>query len=193
MFDLKAKIKERKPKIGDTLFIAIDGHGGSGKSTLADILSGKLDATLIRTDDFASWENPFNWYTDVIEKVFKPILNGAKELHYQPTSWWENHNPELVTKSVTPVMILEGVSSSRKEFRDYISLSIFVNTPREICLTRGVERDLQSNTRKSEEELSKMWKTWFAEEDVYMRRDNPKDHVDIVVSGTRPVEEQIQF
>lgn len=88
-------------------------------------------------------------------------------------------------------MILEGVSSSRKEFRRYIGLSFFVETPVEICLKRGVERDLV--TGKSEEELLKIWGEWIEEENRYMERDHPKEYADIVIDGTRPFEEQVQF
>ena len=191
MHDLEKLISERKPKVGDTFFIAGVGHGGSGKSTLGKLLATKLNAELIHTDDFASWENPLDWHKDLIEKVFKPISEGAKVLNYQPTSWWENHHPEKVSKSVTGTMILEGVSSSRGEFRDYISLSIFVDTPKEICLERGIERD--RSTGKSEEELRKMWEEWFAEEDKYIKQDNPKAYADIVVSGIEPFEQQLKF
>jgi len=44
---------------------------------------------------------------------------------------------------VTDQLILEGVGSSRTEFRKYLGLSIFVETPREICISRGVARDLE--------------------------------------------------
>jgi len=190
MANIQAIISNKSPKAGGTLFVAIDGRGGSGKSTLAKLLSRKLEAEIIRTDDFAGWDNPLNWYPNVIKQVFNPIKNGATTLSYKPTSWWKNHHPEpVVNQPVTKIMILEGVSSSRKELRDYISLSIFVDTPKEICLKRGVERD--GNTGKSEEELTKIWKDWLAEEDEYMKRDNPKMNADIVLDGTKPFEEQI--
>lgn len=180
-----------KPKVGEVTFIAVDGHGGSGKSTLAKLLAEKLSAKIIHTDDFAGWDNPLNWWPNVIKEVFKPIENGAKSLSYQPASWWENHHPEPIKdQPVTEIMILEGVSSSRKEFDDYISYRIFVDTPKDICMKRGVERD--SGTGKSKEELTKLWEDWLAEEDTYMQRDNPKDKADIVIDGTKPFNEQIE-
>ena len=190
MVNLQKLLNKTESKVGKTLFIAVDGHGGSGKTTLAKWLSEKLGAEIIHTDDFAGWDNPLNWYPNVIEQVFEPISKDAKTLSYQPASWWENHHPDPVKdQSVTDVMILEGVSSSRSEFRDYISLSIFVDTPKDICLERGVNRD--TGTGKSIEELTKMWEEWFAEEDVYIKRDNPKENADIVINGTKPFEEQI--
>lgn len=181
-----------KPKVGEVTFIAVDGHGGSGKSTLAKLLSEKLNAEIIHTDDFAGWDNPLNWWPNVIKEVFEPIKAGATSLSYQPASWWENHYPEPVeNQPVTPVMILEGVSSSRKEFDDYISLRIFVDTPKDVCLARGIERD--TGTGKSKDELTKMWEEWFDEEETYIQRDNPKEKADMVIDGTKPFEEQISF
>jgi uridine kinase len=192
MIDLIELLKTKEAKVGKTLFIAVDGHGGSGKTTLAKWLSEMLGAEIIHTDDFAGWDNPLNWYSNVIEQVFEPISNGVKTLSYQPASWWENHHPDPIEdQSVTEVMILEGVSSSRSEFRDYISLSIFVDTPKDVCLDRGVNRD--TGTGKSIEELTKMWEDWFTEEDVYIKRDNPKGNADIVIDSTKPFEDQIKF
>ncbi|QQS15409.1 MAG: (d)CMP kinase [Candidatus Moraniibacteriota bacterium] len=127
---LEKLLSEKEAKVGDTIFIAVDGHGGSGKSTFAKWLSEELDAQIIQTDDFASWDNPLNWWPLVIEKVFDPIKKGARTLSYPRSSWWENHHPEpVIDQPVTKIMILEGVSSLRKEFRNYISLGFFVDTP----------------------------------------------------------------
>lgn len=188
--NLQEILATKQPKVGNTLFIAVDGHGGSGKSTLARLLADKLGASLIQTDDFARWDNPLNWWPLVIERVFEPIKAGAKTLSYPRSKWWENHYPEpVVDQPVTTIMIFEGVSSSRKEFRDCVSLSIFVDTPKEVCLQRGVKRD--SGTGKSKEELEKMWTGWFEEEEKYIQRDNPREYADIVIDGTKPFEEQI--
>ncbi len=192
MKNILSELLSIKPKVGKTTFIAIDGHGGSGKSTLAELFSEKLNAEVIHTDDFSGWENPLNWWPDIVEKVFEPIRNGATSLSYQPASWWGNHHPEPVkNQPVTKIMILEGVSSSRKEFDEYISYRVFVDTPKDICLERGIARD--TGTEKSKEELTKMWEEWFVEEEIYIQRDNPKQKADIVIDGTLPFKKQISF
>jgi uridine kinase len=191
MADILEMLESKPPRAGYVKFIAIDGHGGSGKSSLANWLAKKLNAQIIHTDDFASWDNPLNWWPLVIEQVFEPIKAGAKALNYLRSKWWEDHNPEsVVDQTVTSVMILEGVSSLRKEFRPYLSLGIFVDTPEGICLERGIARDL--STGKSREELQKIWQDWLKDEDEYMERDLPAKYADIVIDGTRPFEEQIK-
>lgn len=192
MFSIKQSLHNKKPKVGKVTFVAVDGHGGSGKSSLAKLLSVSLNAEIIHTDDFASFDNPLQWHSLLIEKVFQQITLGAKEVSYDRSKWWDTHYPEPVKgQEVTDIMILEGVSALRREFRDYISLGIFVDTPREICIARGIERDLQ--TGKPIEEITKLWTKWIQDEDAYFKRDTPKEYADIAVDGTKPFEEQISF
>lgn len=173
--------------------IAIDGHGGSGKSTLALLLSQKLNAEVVHTDDFASWDNPLNWYLALIEQVFKPIQKGAKLLNYPRSRWWEGHNPEsVVNQPVTHLMILEGVSALRDEFRPYINYGIFVDTPKEVCLKRGFERD-RGQDGKPDEEIKKMWEQWYRNEEIYMQQATPKAFADLVIDGTKALADQIDF
>ena len=192
MKNILLELLPTQPKVGKVTFIAVDGHGGSGKSTLAKLLSEKLNAEIIHTDDFTGWNKPLDKWMNVIKEVFEPINANAKTLTYKPASWWENHHPAVIeNQPVTEIMILEGVSSARKEFDDYISYRIFVDTPKEICLERGLARD--TGTGKDKNELTKIWEEWFDEEDAYMENDDPKAKADLVIDGTVPFEEQISF
>ena len=191
MNTIKAKLNNMQPKCGKVKFIAVDGHGGSGKSTLAKILSEQLNAEIIQTDDFAGWNNPENWWPLVIETIFEPIIRGSTALSYPRSKWWQTHNPEpVIDQPVTNIMILEGVSSLRKEFRQYISLSIFVDTPLDICLKRGFERD-KGQDGKSDDEIKAMWRKWYEKEQLYIARDNPKEFADLVLDGAKPFTKQL--
>jgi uridine kinase len=190
MTNIKKLLAKVQPSAGSTKIIAIDGHGGSGKSSLASWLAKKLDAEVIHTDDFASWDNPFDWWSELIKLVLEPISQGKKVLSYPRSSWWEGHTrPGVLNQRITPIVILEGVTSSRKEFRKYIALEIFVDTPKEICLERGITRDLEFG--KSRDELEQIWQEYYLEEEKYMKRDNPQEFADIVVDGTRSFEKQL--
>lgn len=172
--------------------IAVDGHGGSGKSTLANLLSQNFNAQIIHTDDFAGWDNPTDWWPLVIERVFEPIKNGAKVLNYPRSKWWEDHHPEpVVNQPVTPIIILEGVTSLRTEFRPYISYAIYVDTPREVCIQRGFERD-RGMDGKSDQEIMAMWAEWQDAENAYIARDNPRAYANLVIDGTKPFEAQLE-
>jgi uridine kinase len=188
--DIDKALATKQPKIGNVKFIAVDGHGGSGKSRFAAYLAHMLHAEIIHTDDFASWDNPLNWWPLVIERVFRPIGDGATKLSYPRSKWWPNHYPEpMIDQPVTSIMLLEGVGSLRKEFRNYISFGIFVDTPEGICLERGIQRDV--STGKSREEVVKLWQQWLREENIYLERDQPKRYADLVIDGTKSLEQQI--
>ncbi len=185
-------LDSKQPKAGPVKFIAIDGRGGSGKSTVAKLIADKFSAEIIQTDDFASWENQINWWPLVIERVFQPIIDGAQTLNYPRSKWWPTHRPKpVVNQRVTPIMILEGVTALRKEFRPFVSLGIFVDTPRDTCIQRGIERDLANNTGKSKEEIITMWQNWAKGEDDYINRNNPKDYAEIIIDGTQPLDDQL--
>ena len=77
----------------------------------------------------------------------------------------------------------------RKEFRNYMSFGIFVDTPEEICHKRGIQRDV--STGKPREEVVKLWQQWLREENLYLKRDQPKRYADLVIDGTKPFEKQI--
>jgi uridine kinase len=191
MSKLKEQILNTSPKLGKCRLVAIDGHGGSGKSTLASLVADQLNAEVIHTDDFAGWDNPENWWPLVVERVFEPIKNGATSLSYPRSKWWETHNPEpVVNKPVTDIMILEGVSSLRKEFRPYISFGIFVDTPLEVCMQRGFERD-KGQDGKTDEEIKQMWRQWYEKEEAYIKRDKPQEIADLILIGTKLFKEQL--
>ena len=158
-----------------TRIIAIDGCGGAGKTTFAASLAGSLDhCPIIHTDDFASWDHPVDWYPRLIEQVLEPLRQNHVA-HYQKFDWQANQLGQWETLEPCYVMILEGVSASRSEFRRYLSFSIYIETNRELRLKRGIERD--------GEEMLPLWQQWMVEEDEYMLRDQPQKYADLVLSG----------
>ena len=167
----------------DVKFISIDGHGGSGKSTLAKKLAKSLHAEIIHIDDFTGLGATTDWYKALRANVIIPAMTGSMALSYPRAKWWAEHDPEpVVNQKVTEVMIIEGVCSSRVELRDYMALKIFVDTPRDICIERGLSRD-KGMGGKSDEEVLAQWNQWLEWDDEYFAKDDPQSIADIVVSG----------
>ena len=128
------------------------------------------DCPVIHTDDFASWDHPLNWYQRVVEQVLEPLRHNQMA-HFQKFDWRASRLGQLDTVKPCSIVIMEGVSSSRSEFRPYLSFSIYIETDRDLQLKRGIEGD--------SEEILPLWQEWIAKE--YVLRDRPQKYADLVL------------
>jgi uridine kinase len=170
-------IKAASPPLGSpTKVVGIDGPGGAGKSTLArDLAAAFGEVPVVQTDDFASWDNPVDWWPLLLQQVLRPLAAG-EEARYQRYDWNDQRLAEWIELPLRPeLVIVEGVSAIRREFDPYLAYRIWVETPRTLRLRRGLERDGES--------MRGQWESWMAAEDAYVARDNPIARADAVVSG----------
>ena len=160
------------PSAGTTVVVGIDGCGGAGKSTLAAAIVARLPGSaVVHTDDFASWDNPTDWWPRLREQVLEPLAQGRPG-RYQRYDWdarclAEWHDVEA------PIVIVEGVTATRIEFRPYLALRIWVEAPRELRLQRGLERDGPM--------AEPLWLEWMAAEDRYREAHRPQEIADYIV------------
>jgi uridine kinase len=159
-----------------TRIVAIDGYGGSGKSTLARRLAAALDgAPMVPTDDFASWDDQFEWWPRLLEQVIAPLARG-EIARYQRFDWTTRQLAEWIALPRKPAaVIIEGVAAMRREFDPYLAYRIWVDTPPAVRLRRGLERDGQV--------MRAQWDRWMAAEAAYVEMDRPMDRADAVVRG----------
>jgi uridine kinase len=166
----------RPPSPMTTKVVAIDGAGGAGKSTFATHLSAHLgNAEIVRTDDFASWENPVDWWPRLIEVVLEPLAANAKLLRFEASAWEVGRAPKWIEIRPTPVLILEGVTASREAFRPYLTYAIWIDAAADVRLSRGLERDGPGSREQ--------WERWMAAEETYRIREHPDELADLVVRG----------
>jgi uridine kinase len=163
----------RAPAGVRTRIVAIDGGGGAGKSSLAAWLAAELDAPVIRTDDFASWEDPVDWWPELIERALEPLAAGGPA-RYRPTSWGGDEQAPVVIESGGTVLV-EGVTALRRAFRPYCAFGIWVETARARRLQRGIARD--------GERARSRWEQWMEAEDRYIELQRPHSYADFVLPG----------
>ena len=151
--------------------IAIDGPSGSGKSTLADrmvadLRAGGTPTALVRTDDFATWDDPVSWWPRLVEGVLEPLAGGVPG-RYQRVEW-VNGLPRpgaYVTVEVPEVLVLEGVSAGRRSVRPRLSRLVWCEhpDPRQ-RLERAVARDGEA-CREPLRAWQRFENGWFAADD----------------------------
>lgn len=172
--ELEHLIREIMERPGPVRLVAIDGPGGSGKSTFAGRLAEACGAPVIHTDDFASADEPIHWWPRLLAQVIEPLRRGAPA-HFQRYDWRARSLAEWVTVEPAPIIIIEGVTSGRAEWSNRLSFTIWIETPRHIRRTRGLERDGAAALGD--------WTYWMAEEDAHYARDPTRERSDIELSG----------
>jgi len=139
------------PKNGRFYTVAIDGRGGSGKTQLAEYVSRGLPGFLIINGDdyFEPLDNESAWggfneerfETDVII----PIQHGANHIAYQPYDFEQGALCLLQDRVIDQGVCIERCFSIG--FPIDWDLKIWVEPPREVCLSRGIARESMPRDR----------------------------------------------
>ncbi len=169
----------------DRFIIAIDGPGGSGKSFFAEKLCNFLkDYGIVHLDDFyLPATDPeivgsnFDWHR-LINQVLLPFLKHSK-CKYQLYNWTTGVLDSWKEISSRKYLIIDGVTSGSLELRGYLNFIIFIETPVDIRLKRGVERDGENSKN--------IWlNEWMPNESKYFDSDihKTKSICDLIIDGT---------
>lgn len=174
--DLVDMIRRSRPTCGRVRLVAVDGSGGAGKSMFARRLAqGAGDIPVVHTDDFASWENPHDWWDRFEDAVLRPLEPGDP-VRFQAFDWASRQLGDWQEVSKSDVVILEGVSSSRRATVDQLTMAIWIEAPRAERMSRGIARDGET--------MRPAWEHWMAEEDAHFARDRTRDRADLIVDGS---------
>jgi len=161
---------------GQTRWVGIDGCGGAGKSTLAASIAAAVpEAAVVHIDDFAGpriaeWD-----WARFDAQLVQPLLAG-RPAHYQRWDWDRDEGAEWHDVPPGAVVVVEGVSSTRREVHAPWALTVWVEASREVRLARALERD-------GEAMLARWLQQWMPSEDAYVARERPQQRVDLLVSG----------
>ncbi len=188
--DVKTKLFVSPPKNSKYYIVAIDGRGGAGKTTLSKYILEKLDGFLVICGDdyFEPIEHPIAWGGYNEERFFKdviePIKNGSRDVNFRPYDW------DLGKPIEKKIHISKGVLIDRCysfSFELDYDLKIWVETPREVTLSRGISRSSMPEVK-----AEKVWRElWKPLEDRYIQEIKPEDTSDIVIDGTSHFDSQI--
>src|SRR3954447_13966577 len=103
--ELALRIGGLEPRLGAVRLVAVDGPGGAGKSVFSERLSGALGgAPVVHTDDFASWENPLDWW-DLLEGLCLSPLSLGQMARYRRYDWGARMRDGSVWVPPAPVIL----------------------------------------------------------------------------------------
>jgi uridine kinase len=174
-----------------TLLVGIDGGGGAGKSTLAREIRDRADGvTIIEFDDFyrpsferkrraASKEQEvggnFDWRR-LRSQVLLPLAQD-QSTRYQRYDWVADELADWVVVPVGGIVIVEGCYCIRRDLFSFYDSTIWVETPPDLRLQRGLARG-GADTR------DRWLREWLPEEERYVEAENPSTHAHLVIAGT---------
>jgi uridine kinase len=159
---------------GSPRLVAVDGPGGSGKSTFAARLARHAGAPLVHTDDFASWDEPIDWWPRLLTQVIEPLVNGHPA-RYQRYDWADRQLAEWRTVEPCPIVVIEGVTAGRAEWSRHLARTIWIECGRGTRLRRGLERD--------GDDQADQWGSWMAAEDDHYAQDPVRSRASLIVDG----------
>lgn len=183
--------------------VGIDGLGGAGKSTIVNSLELELNKNgyecyILHIDDFINkreiryndskeqWYCYYNiqWrYDYLIKEILEPIKRGEEikkviELYDKEN---DKYNVKQIYIPKGAILILEGVFLQRKELKDYLDFTIYLDVEKEIRLKRVLKRD--GYIGDAEDIKCKYEKRYFPAEDRYLIEYNPIENADLVLKN----------
>jgi uridine kinase len=182
--------------------IGIAGASCSGKTELARWLGRRLDAPILNLDhyyndlpDLPFEERARQNFDEPAALDYRLILEHTLALSRgeairAPQYDFATHRRETAEEEVTPggYVILEGLFALYwPEVRARFGLSVYVDTPDEVCLERRLRRDTVERGRTRESVLTQYEATVRPMAFLHVRP--TAAHADATVAGTEPLEE----
>lgn len=187
--DVAAQLLTDPARLGRTRLVLIDGPSGSGKTTLAARLTAAIEAarpghrtttTLIHLDDlYEGWsglhaDRGHGTVSRRLADLLEPLVAGRPG-SWQRYDWAAGAFEEWHRVDPPDVLLLEGCGALDPAYDDRASLTIWVEVPRALRITRGIERD--------GEIMRAHWKAWQAAEDALYEQRRPRKRADLLVDG----------
>jgi hypothetical protein len=136
-----------------------------------------LRAPIVEIDDFVSWDDFAGWWPRFDAQVLTPLLRGEDAV-YQARDWSDWYGGALgewKTVPWAPVVVLEGVTCTRRATVGRLAYAVWTEAPAERRLARGLARD--GGFAGAE----RLWRRWSAEEERFFAADGTRERADLII------------
>lgn len=179
--ELAGRVLGRPARLGGVRMVAVDGGTGSGKSTFSARLAGALGEAgagvgTVHTDDLLDgWDDQFTFWARLESTVLEPLARG-QTARYPVYDWYARAFTAERELPVPDVLVVEGVSSARREGEGVRTLAVFLDLDPATRLRRALARDGGAGI---EAELRR----WLDREIAWYAHDRPDLRADVVVDA----------
>jgi uridine kinase len=170
--DVLAHARVHPARLGAGRLVCVDGPAGSGKTTLADEVAELAGAPVVRMDDlYPGWDGLFAVDREVLG-LLEPLADGTTG-YYRRFDWLDGEYRETHHVDPAPLLVLEGVGSGNRAWRDLVTTLVWVEAPPEVRLARGLARDGEA--------LRDQWVAWMRDEERLFVEQDTRTSADLVL------------
>ncbi|MCW5942437.1 MAG: hypothetical protein KIS66_09415 [Fimbriimonadaceae bacterium] len=178
---------ERLPPLGRPPILGISGFGGAGKSTFARTLADEIgNAVVVGADAFWRPDRDVrcaDWGAidrdRLREEVLMPAL-GGRPVRYRPADFVTGVLGEAVPVQTGATLIVEGIGLFHPGLNGLFDLTVWLDTPFEVALARGMERDRKEYGVDHDARWTEVW----GPNDLdYFAAYEPRARADLIVAG----------
>ena len=122
----------------------------------------------------------------MITGVLEPLRAG-RPVSFRPPGWDNDvREGRIEVPADLSAVIIEGVGVARRSLAPLVDVTIWVQSDYVEAKRRGTRRDI-AQWGRTEEEASRLWDEWEAEEVPFLQDDQPWHRAHVIVGTSTPL------